>query len=59
MRGTQARFPEIHLGRFRRLTVHSDMALPIQTDGEMLAPYAADVRGVTVEAVPAALKVIV
>jgi diacylglycerol kinase family enzyme len=59
MRGTRARFPEVHLGRFRRLTVHSDMAFPIQTDGEMLASYAADVRGVTVEVVPAALKVII
>jgi len=59
MRGTQERFPEVHLGQFRKLHLDSDMALPIQADGEMFAPYAADVREVTVEIVPGALKVIV
>jgi diacylglycerol kinase (ATP) len=59
MRGTQERFPEVRLGQFRKLRLRSDMALPIQADGEMFAPYAADVRAVTVEIVPGALQVIV
>jgi diacylglycerol kinase (ATP) len=58
MRGTQARFPEVHLGRFRKLHLRSDMALPIQADGEMFAPYAANIREAMVEVVPAALRVI-
>jgi YegS/Rv2252/BmrU family lipid kinase len=59
MRGTQGRFPEAHLGRFRTLHLSSDLALPIQADGEMYAPYAAEVREVSVEILPLALQVIV
>jgi diacylglycerol kinase family enzyme len=40
------------------LHLRSDMALPIQADGEMFAPYAANIREATVEVVPAALRVI-
>jgi diacylglycerol kinase (ATP) len=59
MRGTHGRFPEAHLGRFRRLSLKADTALPIQADGEMFAPYAADVRGIEVQIEPGALRVIV
>jgi YegS/Rv2252/BmrU family lipid kinase len=59
MRGTHGRFPEAHVGRFRRLHLQSDTALPIQADGEMFAPYAADVREIEVHVVPDALQVIV
>jgi diacylglycerol kinase (ATP) len=59
MQGTQGRFPEAHLGRFQKIHLRADMTLPIQTDGEMFAPYAADVREVTVEVLPHALQVIV
>ncbi len=59
MRGTHGRFPAVHLGRFQNLRLRADRALPIQADGEMFAPYAADVREVTVEVMPEALKVIV
>lgn len=58
MQGTQGRFPEAHLGRFRKLSLKADMALPIEADGEMFAPYAADVREVSVEILPGALQVI-
>ena len=59
MRGTHGAFPEAHLGCFKTLRLRSDMALPIQTDGEMYAPYAADIREVEVQIVPGALQVIV
>ena len=59
MRGTHGRFREAHLGRFRELKVQSDIALPIQADGEMFAPYAADIRGVEIRIEPRALQVIV
>jgi YegS/Rv2252/BmrU family lipid kinase len=59
MRGTHGRFPEAHLGRFKRLHLRSDIALPIQADGEMFAPYAADIREVDVRIHPQAVQVIV
>jgi diacylglycerol kinase (ATP) len=59
MQGTQGRFPEAHLGRFQKISLRADMALPIEADGEMFAPYAADVREVSVEIMPHALQVIV
>lgn len=59
MRGTHGRFTVVHLGRFQSLHLHSDLALPIQTDGEMFAPYAAEVREVEVQILPRALQVIV
>ena len=59
MRGTHGRFPTVHLGRFQNLRLHADMALPIQADGEMFAPYAADVRAVEIAVVPGAIQVIV
>ena len=59
MQGTQGRFPEAHLGRFQKISLRADMALPIEADGEMFAPYAADVREVSVEIIPHALQVIV
>jgi diacylglycerol kinase (ATP) len=59
MRGTHVCFPEAHMGRFRNLHLRSDTALPIQADGEMFAPYAADVREIEVQIVPDALQVIV
>jgi diacylglycerol kinase (ATP) len=59
MNGTHGRFPEAHLGRMRKLTVKSDLALPIESDGEMYAPYQADVHEVEVEICPQALRVVV
>jgi len=59
MQGTHGRFPEVHLGRFHTLHLTSDLALPIEADGEMFAPYAASVREVSVEILPHALQVIV
>lgn len=59
MQGTQGRFPEAHLGRFQKISLRADMALPIEADGEMFAPYAADVREVSVEILPHALQVVV
>jgi diacylglycerol kinase (ATP) len=59
MRGTHGRFPEAHMGRFRSLRLSSDMALPVQTDGEMFAFYETDVRKLEVRIVPSAVRVIV
>jgi YegS/Rv2252/BmrU family lipid kinase len=59
MNGTHGRFPEAHLGRMRGLRLTSDMALPIQSDGEMYAPYQADVREIEIEILARAIRVLV
>lgn len=59
MNGTHGRFPEAHLGRMRSLHLTSDMALPIQSDGEMFAPYQADVREIDIDICPQAIRVLV
>ncbi len=59
MNGTHGRFPEAHLGRLRKLRLTSDMALPIQADGEMYASYQANIREIEVEVLPRAVRVLV
>jgi diacylglycerol kinase (ATP) len=58
MQGTHGRFRDVHLGRLRRLTLLADRALPIHADGEMYAPFQANVREVDIEILPAALRMI-
>jgi YegS/Rv2252/BmrU family lipid kinase len=59
MNGTHGRFPEAHLGRMKQLRITSDLALPIESDGELYAPYQANVREAEVEVHPSALRVVV
>lgn len=57
--GKQASAPEVKLRRTTRLTIDADRAMPIHIDGELFAPYEADVRHVDIQIFPAALNVIV
>ncbi|MCC6187585.1 MAG: diacylglycerol kinase family lipid kinase [Anaerolineales bacterium] len=59
MNGAHVREPDIHLATTTRLRLEADRALPIHIDGELFAPYEADVRQVEVEVVPGALRVAV
>jgi diacylglycerol kinase (ATP) len=47
---------DVHLVRTTRLTIDADRALPIHIDGELFAPYEANVRHVEVEVVPGAIR---
>ncbi len=49
---------DVHLMRTTKLTIDADRALPIHIDGELFAPYEADVRHVAIEVVPGALRVV-
>jgi YegS/Rv2252/BmrU family lipid kinase len=58
MKGTHARFDCVTLGCFRSLELEADRAVPIHLDGELWAPYEADVRELTVGILPGALNLI-
>jgi YegS/Rv2252/BmrU family lipid kinase len=59
LRGRHVGEREVHLVRTRRLWLEADQALPIHLDGELFAPYEANVRQVEMEIVPRALRVMV
>ncbi len=54
---THVREHDVHVARTRRLVIDCERALPIHMDGELFAPYEADVRHVEVEIFPSALSV--
>jgi YegS/Rv2252/BmrU family lipid kinase len=59
MNGTHVKEKEVKIERTTRLVVDADRALPIHADGELFAPYEADVRHVEITIMPGAVNVIV
>ncbi|MGH2524653.1 MAG: diacylglycerol/lipid kinase family protein, partial [Anaerolineales bacterium] len=59
MNATHIHEPDVKLGRTTRLAMDADRALPIHIDGELFAPYEADVRHVEINIIPRAIKVLV
>jgi diacylglycerol kinase (ATP) len=59
MKGTHLKERDVSSARTTRLVIDSDRALPIHIDGELFAPYEADVRHVEIEVVPGAVSVLV
>lgn len=57
MKGTHVGEPDVHIRRTRCIEIEADRALPIHLDGELFAPYEANVRSIKVEMLPCALKV--
>ncbi|MCC7358617.1 MAG: diacylglycerol kinase family lipid kinase [Anaerolineales bacterium] len=55
MNATHVTEPDVKLGTTTRLRVSADRALPIHIDGELFAPYEANVRAVEIEIVPRAI----
>jgi YegS/Rv2252/BmrU family lipid kinase len=49
---------DVHLVRTTRLTIDADRALPIHIDGELFAPYEANVRHVEIEVAPGAIRLV-
>ena len=49
---------DVHVARTTRLTIDADRALPIHIDGELFAPYEANVRHVEIEVLPAAIRLV-
>jgi diacylglycerol kinase (ATP) len=59
MNGTHVKEKEVKIAQTTHLVVDADRALPIHSDGELFAPYEADVRHVEITLVPGAVQVIV
>lgn len=59
MNGTQAKEPDVKIEKTTRLVLDADRALPIHTDGELFAPYEANVRHVEINIVPGAIQLLV
>lgn len=58
MQGNHGGFKFVNLERFTKLEFEADRAVPIHLDGELWAPYEADVRKVTIEIFPAAVNLV-
>jgi YegS/Rv2252/BmrU family lipid kinase len=56
MRGTHGRFKDVRMGTCRRMTVASDVPLYIHADGEIYAGFGTDVRRLSIEILPAAIR---
>jgi YegS/Rv2252/BmrU family lipid kinase len=59
MQGTHRRFPQIHMGTFKRLTLTSDRPLQIHADGEVIADFSSATRRIEVTILPQALQVVI
>jgi len=59
MNGTHVKEKEVRIAQTTKLVVDADRALPIHADGELFAPYEADVRHVEITLMPGAIQVIV
>ena len=58
MKGTHLRFKQTQLGSFKKLTLQSDRPLYIHADGEVFTSFGSDVRNVSFEVLPGALRVV-
>jgi diacylglycerol kinase (ATP) len=58
MKGTHGRFACVRTGDLTRLTLVSDKPLYIHTDGEIFTDFASNLRGIEVEMLPGALRVV-
>src|SRR5690606_4428801 len=58
MKGTHMRFKQIRMGLFKRLTLTSDLPLYIHADGEIFTSFGSNLKKVSFEIIPLALKVV-
>ncbi|MCL4273726.1 MAG: diacylglycerol kinase family lipid kinase [Anaerolineales bacterium] len=58
MKGTHMRFKQIRMGQFKRLTLTSDLPLYIHADGEIFTSFGSNLKKVSFEIIPQALKVV-
>ncbi len=58
MNGTQERFSEVEIGQFKKISLTSEHPLYIHIDGEIYTSFGSNLRGLSVEIAPDALKVI-
>lgn len=58
MNGTHTRFKNVRLGEFKKLTLTSDLPLYIHADGEIFTTFGSNLKKVSFEILPGALKVV-
>jgi len=58
MNGTHGRFKEVTMGSCKKMNVSADRPMYIHTDGEIYSGFGTDIRKVTFEVLPNALKVV-
>jgi diacylglycerol kinase (ATP) len=59
MKGTHRRFTnQLRMGTFKKLTMIADRPLYIQSDGEIYTSFGSNLRKLTIEVMPRALKVV-
>jgi diacylglycerol kinase family enzyme len=59
LNATHVKEKDVKIAKTTRLVIDADRALPIHADGELFAPYEADVRHVEITLVPGAIRVMV
>lgn len=58
MKGTHGRFKQVTLGSCKRMSVAADRPMYIHADGEIYTGFGSNLRKLTLEVLPAALKVV-
>jgi diacylglycerol kinase (ATP) len=58
MKGTHARFKQVRMGAFRKMTLTSQQPLYVHCDGEIFTGFGTDVRELSIEILPQALRVL-
>ena len=58
MKGTHTRFKNVRLGEFKKLSLTSDLPLYIHADGEIFTTFGSNLKKVSFEILPNALKVV-
>jgi YegS/Rv2252/BmrU family lipid kinase len=58
MKGTHGKFKQVRFGSCQKMTLTSDLPLYIHLDGEVFTSFGSNLKGVTFEMCPGALKVV-
>ena len=58
MNGTHARFKQIRIGSFKKMSLTSDRPLYIHADGEIFTSFGSNLKKATIEILPQALRVV-
>lgn len=58
MKGTHKRFSEVKMGRCKSLSIHADRPMYIHADGEIFTSFGSNLKGLSFEIHPAALRVV-
>lgn len=58
MKGTHGRFKPVRMGTCKKMSLSADRPLYIHADGEVYSGFGADIRKISLEILPSALKVV-